>query len=158
MISIPTGDKAPELADCLVIGAGIGGLYASYELASEWNANYGDISTSRPDGTDSGRKRIVILEKSERVGGRTFDINANDFLSQGGNIERGGLGAWRFRPSAHTRLTALIEKFGLETRPWEVKNKLYEARGVVTSDLEELKTRAFPLLEADSRTKNKTAK
>ncbi len=82
--------SAPEQVDVAVVGAGLAGLAAARRLAE-------------------GGADVVVLEASERVGGRTV----NEPISETEKTEMGG----QWVGPTQDRVLALIEELGLETFP-----------------------------------------
>lgn len=74
--------------DAVVVGAGLSGLTAAHRLTQR-------------------QQSVMVLEASERVGGRTVNVDV-----QGGAITDGG-GQWI--GTLHTRMFALIDELGLST-------------------------------------------
>ena len=82
--------NAPDQVDVAVIGAGLAGLAAARRLAE-------------------GGARVIVLEASDRVGGRTV----NEPISDSEQTEMGG----QWVGPTQDRVLALIEELGLETFP-----------------------------------------
>ncbi len=98
----------------IIIGAGISGLAAAYELASVGH-------------------QVTILEARERVGGRVLTLR-NKF-SNGNFVEAG---AARIRPSDNLTLD-YIKHFGLELKPFYPSQGLYisvkdEQKSLISAD------------------------
>ncbi len=77
--------------DVAIIGAGLSGLVAAHRLV------------------EAGVTNVVVLEASDRVGGRTLSHR----LADGTTLDVGG--QWAAR--AHTRLLALAAEMGVPTFP-----------------------------------------
>lgn len=89
-------------ADCIVIGAGLAGLAAARELAAS-------------------RKRVLVLEARDRVGGRTWSG-----ALEGAEVDWGGEWIGEGQPRIHE----LVESLGLGTFPtWDRGEKILEMRG-----------------------------
>lgn len=89
-------------SDCLVLGAGVAGLTAAFDL--------------RERGVD-----VRVLEARERVGGRTFSGEL-----AGAEVDWGGEWIGHGQP----RIYALIERLGLHTFPtWDTGLKVLEVGG-----------------------------
>lgn len=98
---------APEGASIIILGAGLGGLTAAYEL--------------RKAGYD-----VKVLEFQNRGGGRSWSLNSgDDYTELGGglvtcNFEEGNYfngGPWRL-PSHHYAVFHYCKKFGVELQPF----------------------------------------
>jgi len=104
--------SALEQVDVAVVGAGLAGLAAARRLAE-------------------GGADVVVLEASDRVGGRTV----NDPISEGQVTEMGG----QWVGPTQDRVLALIEELGLETFPTrtegqnviEISGRLRRYRGTI---------------------------
>ena len=104
--------STPEQVDVAVVGAGLAGLTAARRLAE-------------------GGAEVVVLEASDRVGGRTV----NEPISETEKTEMGG----QWVGPTQDRVLALIEELGLETFPTrtegdnviEVGGRLRRYRGTI---------------------------
>ena len=104
--------SAPEQVDVAVVGAGLAGLAAARRLAE-------------------GGADVVVLEASDRVGGRTV----NEPISESEQTEMGG----QWVGPTQDRVLALIEELGLETFPTrtegqnviEIGGRLRRYRGTI---------------------------
>ncbi len=102
-------EAIPEIADVIVVGAGLSGLTAARKL------------------TDAGR-RVIVLEARDRVGGRTLHAPIGK--------SRFDLGAQFVGPTQH-RVRALAAEFGLQLRAtftdgdklWELRDNRLRFRG-----------------------------
>lgn len=85
-------DSSNTDTDCLIIGAGVAGLYTAYRLM-----------------TQTQLKRITILEKSQYQHGKI----ASSFSAKGHCFD---LGAGRYLPHAHQRLDNLMNELGVRSK------------------------------------------
>ncbi|KAI8814840.1 hypothetical protein BJ742DRAFT_766052 [Cladochytrium replicatum] len=111
----------------LILGAGAAGLYAALQLTERYGVRGSDI--------------CIIESDPEWVGGRVRDVE----LVPG--VEPVGLGAWRVE-SEHTRAWELMRKYNIDTYPWPKSATHFQARGVFTESMDDLRKTAFPRLPA----------
>ncbi|MBI5517147.1 MAG: FAD-dependent oxidoreductase [Deltaproteobacteria bacterium] len=91
-----------EETDCVVLGAGVSGLTAAWELSQRGQS-------------------VQVLEARERVGGRTWSG-----VLEGAEVDWGGEWIGHGQP----RVYALVEALGLHTFPtWDRGEKVLELRG-----------------------------
>jgi monoamine oxidase len=93
-------EEPASLKDIIIIGAGLSGLVAGYELSLLGH-------------------RVTILEARNRVGGRVFTVR--DAFSDGQYAEAG---AARIRPS-HNLTLSYVERFGLTLDPFYPQSGQY---------------------------------
>src|SRR4051812_34679149 len=82
--------------DVAVIGAGVGGAYSAWRLKQQFP-----------------KQRIALFEYSNRVGGRLFSVTMPGMPHV--HAEVGGM---RFIPKTQALVTDLIQRLGLERRPF----------------------------------------
>lgn len=90
-----TKRKSQTTYDYIILGGGIAGLYTLYKLSKKYPT-----------------KSFILLEKSERFGGRVHSVQLHPNTNDPENILEAGAG--RFAES-HTRLQELIREFGLQS-------------------------------------------
>ena len=90
-----TKRKTQTTYDYIILGGGIAGLYTLYKLSKKYPT-----------------KSFILLEKSERFGGRVHSVQLHPNTNDPENILEAGAG--RFAES-HTRLQELIREFGLQS-------------------------------------------
>ncbi|MEW4467819.1 NAD(P)/FAD-dependent oxidoreductase [Parasphingorhabdus sp. JC815] len=77
-------------AEIIIIGAGLSGLYAANLLAE-------------------GGKDVLVLEGSDRIGGRLFTVESDHGLSEGGGEQVGG---------SYARIRYMADKLGIPISPY----------------------------------------
>lgn len=109
---VPEISAAPKGATILVLGAGIAGLIAAYELKQ---AGY----------------KVKILDYNNRVGGRAWTLRGGDeYTELGGFAQKCGFdkglyinpGPWRI-PHHHQAYLHYAQKFGVEMQPFQQFNQ-----------------------------------
>ena len=101
-INSKTRKKREETYDIIILGGGIAGIYTLYRLIQNPLFN---------------NKRILLLEKTERLGGRVYSINP--YKNHPEDIIEGGAG--RFSQK-HIQLNKLIRELNLEDKIQEIGN------------------------------------
>jgi monoamine oxidase len=105
-----TDRRTIDVFDCIVVGAGISGMCAARALL-------------RAD----PESRVIVLEASARVGGRTESVDAND---EGARIDLGG----QWIGHSHQRARDLIKELGLTLQSqFCVGHKVLDLRGHVST-------------------------
>jgi monoamine oxidase len=119
-------ERAISQCDVAVVGAGIAGTYAAWQLSTlrvpRMAPGLGELAEA-----NGGRLRVALFESSQRIGGRLFSVSL-----PGLDGVKGELGGMRFT-NAHHRVMGLVNHFGLRFRPFRVADpenrNLYYLRG-----------------------------
>ncbi len=92
--------------DAVVVGGGVGGAYAAWRLMT------GPVSPTSPIPQDPADRRIALIERSDRIGGRLESLVPPGMESL--RAEFGGMGF----TSNDTLLNKLVALFSLPTQPF----------------------------------------
>lgn len=116
-----TQKQNAKTADVIIIGAGLSGLYLALRLKqAEKNRRLRNPPRAKPYSS----KSIVVLEASDRIGGRIHTVKRSRSSSgdKGNDDIQYEAGAARFSRERHQHVWSLMKEFGLANKAVQISN------------------------------------